>query len=189
MDGVTSDDIVDLEVAENMDSSEESSESRRLRSVDNEVDADAEGRRRLQNSTVSNSISAEYVVKVHNSSLTYSTTSGQLKDGVADGTFDRNINVFAVNNGALAFVNATSTSVSTENLINDGGDGDSKKKDDDDDSDDGLSDGAIAGIVIGVLVGVAIIGGIAYYFVNKSKSSEEALDQSLMSGSTNMDRY
>lgn len=176
MDGVNPSDIIDLEVVENMDSSEESSESRRLRSADSE----AEGRR-LQNSTVSNSISAEYVVKVHNSNLTYSTTSGQLKDGVADGTFDRNINVFAVNNGALAFVNTTSTSVSTENLVNDGGDGGSKKKDDDDDSDDGLSDGAIAGIVIGVLVGVAIIGGIAYYFVNKSKSSGN-MEQSLMSG-------
>ena len=168
MDGVNPSDIIDLEVVENMDSSEESSESRRLRSADSE----AEGRR-LQNSTVSNSISAEYVVKVHNSNLTYSTTSGQLKDGVADGTFDRNINVFAANNGALAFVNTTSTSVSTENLVNDGGDGGSKKKDDDDDSDDGLSDGAIAGIVIGVLVGIAFMGCMACcgkYF-NKGKSS------------------
>jgi flagellar basal body-associated protein FliL len=46
------------------------------------------------------------------------------------------------------------------------------KKDKKDSDDDSLSDGAIARISIGVIVGVLALGGLAYFFISKSRNDQ-----------------
>jgi hypothetical protein len=57
-----------------------------------------------------------YKVQVHDASLSYATLSAELQQSVTDGTFNTLINSYATTNGATGLENATSSSVTTENL-------------------------------------------------------------------------
>lgn len=155
MDGVESDDILDLQVIAG------SSSDRRLTGDEH---------RRLQDS-----IEASYIVEVRDADQSYESLSSQLSDAVTSGQFNTILQTNAAANGATGLEDATSDSVTTTNLLADNGN--NKKKDD---SDDGLSDGAIAGIVIGVLAGVIIIGLIAYFVINKSGGNDRNYRDSYM---------
>lgn len=166
MDGVNPDNIDDLTVSDNDRRRKLSNRPRKnnVRKITAEIFmVFGENRRGLDES---DSIETSYVVKVQtgDSSVGYDDLSSQLQTAVEDGQFNDYMTEYGEKYGATGLINATSSSVTTENLETSGSS-----------SDDGLSDGEIAGIVIGVLAFVGIIGAITY-FKKKDRSRHNQSD-------------
>jgi len=111
-------------------------------------------------------INAAYEVSIHNPTVTYDSLSQQLITSVSIGTFTTILQSFAQENGAIGFASASSTSVSTQDLLSSDDDGGSKKN--------GLGAGPIAGIVIG---GVAFLALLYWYKVRADKRNADILQE------------
>lgn len=99
-------------------------------------------------------IHTAYDVSVRDASLSYSSLSSQLSTAVESGQFDTYLTDFAQQTGAVGFVDATSTTVTTEDL---------EPSDDDDDKKTGFTSGEIAGVVVGSLAVLLILGTLSYF--------------------------
>lgn len=105
--------------------------------------------------STTSSILVAYEVYVHDASQSYASLSLQLNTAVSSGYFTANLQTYGGILGATELENATSTSVTTTNLLasnTGGGRG----------SSDDLSGGEIAGVVIGSLAGVVLIALLVY---------------------------
>lgn len=113
--------------------------------------------------TTSSSISASYQVSVQDSALSYSSLSSQLASAVQSGLFDSYLHTNALESGAVGFANATSSSVSTENLEDSGSGGDKK-----------LSNGVITGIALACAAFVLLVGVAGYFYLRPLQGSSGA---------------
>ena len=109
----------------------------------------------------SGSINTVYDVSVRDPSLSYNSLSSQLSTAVSDGTFTSNLQTYSTSTGATGFATASSTSVTTADLLDDDGGSDDKS----------LSAGAIAGIAIGCAAFMALLGAAVYYYFSSSAGS------------------
>ena len=89
---------------------------------------------------------------VVSSTMTAEQLQAQFAAAVEDGTFNTYLQDAATTNGATDLLCATSETVETETITDNGG------------SDEGLSDGAIIGIAIGGFFGLVIIAAIVFFF-------------------------
>mmetsp|Transcript_12131 Transcript_12131/g.20089 ORF Transcript_12131/g.20089 Transcript_12131/m.20089 type:complete len:185 (+) Transcript_12131:500-1054(+) len=109
-----------------------------------------DGRSGRRLASTSSGIATSYRVRVRNASLSYEGLSTELQESVDSGEFNQLLTANAEKNNATGLINATSSSVTTVNLIPDSSGGGSS-------SSDALSAGEIAGIVIGVVFGTILI--------------------------------
>lgn len=118
----------------------------------------APSRRRLSAiaaDATNDAVVCNYIVRSSDPTQSYATLTGELSTAVSNGVFTSNLNTFAADSGATAFVGCSSTVVIIEPI-----DTSSSSS-----SSSGISTGAIVGIVIGVLIGIGMLIGIAYYFM------------------------
>jgi hypothetical protein len=108
------------------------------------------------------SIAASYTVTVQDSAWSADALSGQLQTTISSGTFDSQLHMYAQQNGATGFQNATTDSVEVTDVSTSGsgGGGGSNK----------LSAGAIAGIVLGVLAFVGLCVTAAVFLLCRKRA-------------------
>jgi hypothetical protein len=116
-------------------------------------------------STSASFITATYVVSVTNSILNYNELSAQLTQAIKSGDFNTILTEEAKQYGATSLETASSSSISTQNLLTNSSSGSS-----------GLSAGAIAGIVIAVIFAVTISLTFVYWCVIMDKPPESVQD-------------
>ena len=102
-------------------------------------------------------------MSVQDSALSYSSLSSQLASAVQSGLFDSYLHTNALESGAVGFANATSSSVSTENLEDSGSGGDKK-----------LSNGVITGIALACAAFVLLVGVAGYFYLRPLQGSSGA---------------
>lgn len=111
----------------------------------------------------SSQVNAAYEVSVHDASLSYDSLSQELSTAVESGQFDTYLSTYGAQTGAVGFVGATSTAVTTDN--EESGDGNDDKN--------GFTSGEIAGIVIGS-VAVLLVLFTCGYFLGKHRTAQRS---------------
>lgn len=116
--------------------------------------------------STSTAISASYVVTTHAAGVTYNSLSSQLTNNIATGVFDTNLNTYSAIYSTPGFVNTTSNSVTTVNLV-----------DNSDGGNDGLSTTAVIGIAIGATaLGIIVIAAFSYCYIYKYNRSANVVN-------------